>query len=94
MNRAELVDALSAETNLPKADCDRWLAAFMTNVEKNVKQKEGVKILGFGTFNVAKRKARIGRNPQTGKAIKIPARMVPVFRPGAQLKEYVRKTMK
>ena len=94
MNRAELVAVLATQTKMPKAECDRWLASFIGTVEKNVKQKEGVKILGFGTFTVAKRKARTGRNPQTGKAIKIPARTVPVFRPGAQLKEYIRKTMK
>ena len=94
MNRADLIDALAAETSMTKADCDRWLASFISSVEKNIKQKDGVKLLGFGSFTVAKRKARAGRNPQTGKAIKIPARTVPVFRPGAQLKELVRKSSK
>jgi len=94
MNRSELIDALKAETSLTKADCDRWLSALVGTIAKNIKQKDGVKILGFGTFTTAKRKARTGRNPQTGKAIKIPARSVPVFRPGAQLKEHVRKAGK
>lgn len=91
MNRAELVDALAKQTEHSKAECDRWLAAFIDTVEKNIKKKDGVKLIGFGTFTTAKRKARTGRNPQTGKAIKIPARVVPVFRPGAHLKEVVRK---
>ena len=91
MNRADLIDALAAQTSHTKADCERWLSAFIATVEKNIKQKDGVKLLGFGSFTVAKRQARSGRNPQTGKAIKIPARTVPVFRPGAQLKEFVRK---
>lgn len=91
MNRAELVEALAKQTEHSKAECDRWLTAFITVVEKNIKKKEGVKLIGFGTFTTAKRKARTGRNPQTGKTIKIPARTVPVFRPGANLKDLVRK---
>jgi DNA-binding protein HU-beta len=54
-----------------------------------MKKKDGVKLVGFGTFTTSKRKARTGRNPQTGEAIKIPARTVPVFRPGTILKEAV-----
>jgi len=90
MNRAELVDALSKSTGHTKADSERWLAAFVETVSKNIKKKEGVKLVGFGTFTAAKRKARTGRNPQTGEAIKIPARSVPVFRPGNTLKEATR----
>ena len=65
MNRAELVDALSTQTSLSKAECERFLAAFINTVEKNLKKKEEVKLVGFGTFTTTKRKARIGRNPQT-----------------------------
>lgn len=91
MNRAELVEAMAKQGGYSKADCDRWLTAFTSTVEKNIKKKDGVKIVGFGTFTTAKRKARTGRNPQTGKTIKIAARTVPVFRPGSQLKETIRK---
>tara|TARA_B100001094_G_C17680167_1_gene552983 strand:- start:98 stop:379 length:282 start_codon:yes stop_codon:yes gene_type:complete len=91
MNRAELVEALSKQTEHSKAECDRWLAAFISTVEKNIKKKDGVKLVGFGTFSAVRRKARTGRNPQTGKAIKIAARTVPVFRAGAVLKETVKK---
>lgn len=91
MNRAELVDAMAKQTGFSKADCDRWLSSFVTTVNKNIKKKDGVKLVGFGTFTTAKRKARTGRNPQTGKTIKIAARTVPVFRPGSALKESIRK---
>ena len=91
MNRAELIEALAKQTDNSKAECDRWLTAFIGTVEKNIKKKDGVKLVGFGTFTTAKRKARTGRNPQTGRTIKIAARTVPVFRPGALLKESVKK---
>lgn len=91
MNRAELVEALATETESSKAEADRWLTAFISTVEKNIHKKDGIKIVGFGSFQTAKRKARTGRNPQTGKTIKIPARTVPVFRAGAALKGNVMK---
>jgi DNA-binding protein HU-beta len=91
MNRGELVENLSKSTGQTKADSERFLDAFISTVAKNMKRKEGVKIVGFGTFATAKRKARTGRNPQTGDTIKIPARTVPVFRPGAALKDNISK---
>lgn len=87
MNRAELIEAIANETNQTKSACEAWLSAFVSTVEKNIKKGDGVKLVGFGTFTVSKRKARTGRNPQTGEAIKIPARTVPVFRPGNELKQ-------
>jgi DNA-binding protein HU-beta len=89
MNRSELIDAIAKQTGATKADTDRFLNAFTSIVEKNIKRKEGVKLVGFGTFSVSKRKARLGRNPQSGEEIQIPARTVPVFRPGALLKQAV-----
>jgi DNA-binding protein HU-beta len=91
MNRSELVDAISKQTGATKVDTDRMLTAFTEIVEKNIKKKEGIRLVGFGTFTTSKRKARVGRNPQTGEEIKIPARTVPVFRPGAGLKDTVNK---
>lgn len=90
MNKAELVEAIAKATNQTKADTERYLDAFIDTVSKNIKKKDGVKLVGFGTFAVSNRKARVGRNPQTGEEIKIPARKVPVFRPGKELKELVR----
>lgn len=91
MNRAELIDALAKETGLTKVACEEVMAAFISQVEKNIKTKDGVRLVGFGTFTTAKRKARTGRNPQTGDSIKIPARTVPVFRAGQGLKTTTNK---
>lgn len=90
MNKSELVEAIAKMTTQTKTDTERTLDAFIEIVGKNIKKKEGVKLVGFGTFAVSNRKARIGRNPQTGEEIQIPARKVPVFRPGKELKEITR----
>lgn len=89
MNKAELVEAISKITSQTKADTERALDAFIHVVGDNIRKKEGVKLVGFGTFATSDRKARVGRNPQTGEEIQIPARRVPVFRPGKELKEAV-----
>jgi DNA-binding protein HU-beta len=67
------------------------LDAFIGTVQQNITTKDGVKLVGFGTFITSDRKARVGRNPQTGEEIQIPARRVPVFRPGKELKGLVSK---
>jgi DNA-binding protein HU-beta len=90
MNKADLIEQISKMTSATKADTERLLDAFVDTVSKNIKKKDGVKLVGFGTFAVSNRKARVGRNPQTGEEIQIPARKVPVFRPGKELKESVR----
>lgn len=89
MNRAELVEAISKVTNHTKVDTEEFLSAFISTVQKNIKKEGGIRLVGFGTFTISKRKARTGRNPQTGEEIRIPARSVPVFRPGASLREVV-----
>ncbi len=86
MNKAELIDAMAKVTEATKADTERHLDAFIEIVKKNIKKKQGVKLVGFGTFEVSNRKSRVGRNPQTGEEIQIPARRVPVFRAGKELK--------
>ncbi|NCN95473.1 MAG: HU family DNA-binding protein [Bdellovibrionales bacterium] len=86
MNKAELIEKVAGETGLTKADTERVLDATITNIKKSVKKGNDVKLVGFGTFLKAKRKARTGRNPQTGKTIKIPASSFPKFRPGAEFK--------
>jgi DNA-binding protein HU-beta len=91
MNKAELIESVAKETNNTKAQAERMLDATMDIIRKSVKKGEEVKLVGFGTFTKAKRKARTGRNPQTGKAIKIPAAWYPKFRPGAEFKNLVRK---
>lgn len=90
MNKAELIDLIASETNTTKAQAERFLDVTLENIKKTVKKGDEVKLVGFGTFTKAKRKARMGRNPQTGKAIKIPAAWFPKFRPGAEFKDIVR----
>lgn len=90
MNKAQLIEKIAGETNMTKAETERFLDITIENIKKTVKKGDDVKLVGFGTFTKAKRKARTGRNPQTGKAIKIPAAWYPKFRPGAEFKELVK----
>ena len=89
MNKAQLIDSMASMTGLTKADTERTLEAFVQSVTKSIQKNEEVKLVGFGTFSVSDRKERAGRNPQTGEEIVIPARKVPVFRPGKELKSSV-----
>lgn len=89
MNKAQLVEQLAADIKITKADCERVIDSTVELIKKSVKKGEDVTLVGFGTFTRSKRKARAGRNPQTGEAIKIPASTVPKFRPGKAFKEYL-----
>jgi DNA-binding protein HU-beta len=90
MNKAELIEKVASETGMTKADTERVLDSTINNIKKTVKKGNDVKLVGFGTFLKAKRKARTGRNPQTGKTIKIPASSFPKFRPGTEFKSLLR----
>ncbi len=90
MNKAQLIDKIASETKFSKTQCENVIDCFISNVKKNVKKGDDVKLVGFGTFTKAKRKARMGRNPQTGKAIKIAAAWTPKFRAGAEFKTLVK----
>ena len=90
MNKAELIEMISTETKMTKAQTERMLEVTLETIKKTVKKGDEVKLVGFGTFTKAKRKARMGRNPQTGKSIKIPAAWSPKFRPGSEFKDLVR----
>ncbi len=90
MNKAELIEKISKETKMTKAQTERMLDCTLDVIKKSVKKGDEVKLVGFGTFTKAKRKARTGRNPQTGKAIKIPAAWHPKFRPGSEFKHMIR----
>lgn len=90
MNKAQLIEKVAEETGLTKSQTEKLLDVTMDNIKKAVKKGDEVKLVGFGTFTKAKRKARTGRNPQTGKTIKIPATNFPKFRPGAEFKALVR----
>ncbi len=90
MNKAELIDNIATTTKLSKSDTAAVLNAALAVIKKSVKKGDDVTLVGFGTFTRSKRKARLGRNPQTGKEIKIPAMTVPRFRAGREFKEYIR----
>ena len=89
MYKAQLIDSMAGMTGLTKADTERSLEAFVKSVTTSIQKNEEVKLVGFGTFSVSDRKERTGRNPQTGEELLIPARKVPVFRPGKELKSSV-----
>lgn len=89
MTKAELVGKMAEGAGITKAAAAKALDAFIDAVKGALKKDEKVTLVGFGTFSVAKRKARKGRNPRTGKEIKIPARTVPKFTPGKALREAV-----
>lgn len=90
MNKAELIEQIASSTKTTKAQAEKMLDATMEAIKKSVKKGDDVKLVGFGTFARAKRKARVGRNPQTGKEIKIAACWYPKFRPGAEFKTFVK----
>jgi DNA-binding protein HU-beta len=91
MNKGELIDAIAAEAGLTKADAQRSLDAFINATGKALRKGDRITLVGFGTFSVSKRAARTGRNPQTGKAIKIAAKKVAKFKAGAGLAKIVNK---
>ena len=91
MNKAELVDAIASEAKISKADAGRALDGFIHATTKSLKKGDRVALVGFGSFSVVKRAARTGRNPQTGKALKIAAKKVAKFKAGAELKKAVSK---
>ena len=91
MNKAELVNAMATETGLSKKDTEATLNAFVNAVTKELSQKGKVQLVGFGTFETRERAARTGRNPQTGKELKIASSIVPAFKAGKALKDTVNK---
>ncbi len=90
MTKAELVAKIAEESGISKVSAEKALGSFIKAVTNTLKKGGKVALTGFGTFSVAKRKARVGRNPQTGKEIKIPATRVPKFKPGKALKDAVK----
>ena len=91
MNRTELADAIAKKADLSKKDADAALKAFIDTVEAQLKKGDKIQLVGFGTFEVTKRAARTGKNPQTGEAIKIPASKARKFKAGKALKDLVNK---
>ena len=94
MNKVELVEAMAKETGLSKKDTEAALKSFINVVEKTLKKGDKVQLVGFGTFEVSKRAARTGKNPQTGEKIKIKASKSPKFKPGKAFKDLLNPTKK
>jgi len=90
MTKAELIEQMTKDSNISKAAAGAALDSFMTTVAKALKKKDGkVTLVGFGTFAKVRRKARKGRNPQTGEPMKIKARNAVTFKAGKKLKDAV-----
>lgn len=89
MNKSELIDQIAKSADISKAAAGRALDATVAAVKTSLKKGGMVSLVGFGTFYVGKRAARVGRNPQTGASIKIKAAKVPKFRAGKGLKDAV-----
>jgi DNA-binding protein HU-beta len=91
MNKADLIDKIAASTGISKTSAAAAIDCFIDSVTSALKKGDRVTLVGFGTFAVSQRKARNGRNPQTGGVIKIAARRVAKFTPGVELKKHVNK---
>ena len=91
MNKEELVKAVAANTKMSQKDTAEIIGATIEAIQKTVSKGKKVTLVGFGTFEARKRAARVGRNPQTGKEIKIAAKTVPAFSAGKKFKELVNK---
>ena len=91
MNKADLIDKIAASTGINKTSAAAAIDTFIDSVTSALKKGDRVTLVGFGTFSVSQRKARNGRNPQTGSVIKIAARRVAKFTPGIELKKQVNK---
>lgn len=89
MNKSELIEAIAASADIPKAAAARALDAMVETVTDSLKKGDSVSLVGFGTFQVKERAARTGRNPQTGQPIEISAARVPSFKAGKALKDSV-----
>ena len=89
MNKTELVAGIAEETGMTKKDCETVVDALVKQVEKALKDGDKAQLVGFGSFEVKNRAARMGRNPKTKAAIEIPASKAPVFKAGKGLKDAI-----
>ena len=89
MNKAEMIDALAQNAGLNKKEAETALNAVLDTIRQTLARGEKLQLVGFGSFETKQRAARKGRNPQTGEEIDIAAAVIPVFKPGKQLKEAV-----
>ena len=91
MNKAELINAVAEKADVSKKDAEAVISATLETITAALKEGDKVQLVGFGSFEVKKRAARVGRNPKTKETIEIPASVVPVFKAGKALKDAVAK---
>ena len=91
LNKTTLVNAVADETNMSKVDTEKAIKSTINVISQELAKGGEVKLIGFGTFSVIKRAARMGKNPRTGEEIKIPAKKSPKFKPGQALVDMVNK---
>ena len=91
MNKAELINAVAAAADVSKKDAEAVITATVEAITAALQEGEKVQLVGFGSFELKKRAARLGRNPKTKEAIEIPASVVPTFKAGKALKDIVAK---
>lgn len=87
MNKAQLIEILAQKTKTSRQQSENLLNAALDIIQKQVSKGEDVKLVGFGTFSLAKRQPRTGRNPKTGAAVEIPEMKIPKFKPGKDFKD-------
>ncbi|MCR6545338.1 HU family DNA-binding protein [Dehalobacterium formicoaceticum] len=91
MNKTDLINSVSEKTEVTKKDAEKLINAVLSSIEEALAANEKVQLVGFGTFEVKERAARVGRNPQSGETINIAAARVPTFKAGKGLKDAVAK---
>jgi DNA-binding protein HU-beta len=89
MNKGDLIDTMASDAGISKVQATEALNSALTAIRKTLKKGDKVTLVGFGTFSITKRAARMGRNPQTGESIKIKAKKIVKFKAGKELAEYV-----
>ncbi|MCY4320792.1 MAG: HU family DNA-binding protein [Bdellovibrionaceae bacterium] len=89
MNKTKVIEKVVQKTEVSKSEVEKVVSSFLETIKSALKDKQIVRLVGFGTFSSNERKARIGRNPQTGEEVKIPSCHHPKFKPGKEFKEYL-----
>lgn len=90
LNKSDLISQVAEKAGLKKVDAEKAVNAIFDSIGEALKEGEKVQLIGFGTFETRERSARVGRNPQTGTEIQIPASKVPAFKPGSSLKDLLK----
>ncbi len=91
MTKADLIEEVSAVSRLSKKSSELVVNTFFDSIVESLRRSEKIELRGFGSFKLRQRRARVGRNPKTGERVDVPAKVVPYFRPGKDLRELVNR---